>query len=71
MAKSSYSTESDAEFLRSLAQNDYMIDTNYLYAGKRLNAIASRLEYYANRMSHAMEIMENEIEHWRKSQDQD
>ncbi len=34
----------DAGFLRSLAQNDYMIDTRYLPAGARLLAIAHRLK---------------------------
>ena len=32
------------EFLRSLAQNDYMIDSKYLPAGVALNAIADLVE---------------------------
>lgn len=34
----------DALFLRSLAQNDYMIDGGFLPDGARLNDIAARLE---------------------------
>ena len=34
----------DATFLRSLAQNDYMIDQHYLPDGERLNRLADTLE---------------------------
>ena len=36
--------ESDVEFLRRLADNDYMIDQHYLDDGKRLLALALKLE---------------------------
>jgi hypothetical protein len=35
---------SDAEFLRYVAQNDYMIDQHYLPTGARLLAIAAEME---------------------------
>jgi len=35
---------SDAEFLRSIAQNDYMIDDGMLPTGRRLEQIAAKLE---------------------------
>jgi len=38
------SSSDDSEFLRNLAQNDYMINQHFLNDGKRLNEIASRLE---------------------------
>jgi hypothetical protein len=35
---------SDAEFLRYVAQNDYMIDQHYLPTGERLMQMAEALE---------------------------
>lgn len=35
---------SAAEFLRSLAQNDYMVDQYFLPEGERLNALADALD---------------------------
>ena len=72
MAKSSYLPEySDDEFLRHLAQNDYMIDQYFTRAGARILEIADKIESFNKRMSNAMEIMDNEMEHWRKNQNQD
>lgn len=34
----------NAEFLRSLAQNDYMIDNHFLDSGARLSELADALE---------------------------
>lgn len=62
---------SDAEFLRHLAQNDYMIDQFFTEAGYRLLEIAIKLEANDKHISRAMEMMDNEMEHWRKSQNQD
>lgn len=39
-----YAIMSDSEFLRSLAQNDHMIDGHFLPTGERLNAIAEALD---------------------------
>jgi len=38
---------SDADFLRSLAQNDYMIDKHVLPSGQRLMEIAHKLDIIA------------------------
>lgn len=40
----------DAEFLRYLAQNDYMIDQHFLPDGKRLLEIADNIDTYLDDM---------------------
>ena len=40
-----YTELDDAGFLRYLAQNDYMIDSNFLPEGANLNIVADRVEH--------------------------
>ena len=44
MSENPYSELDDASFLRYIAQNDYMIDGNFLPEGINLNNVADRIE---------------------------
>lgn len=40
--------EKPSDFLRSLAQNDYMIDNHYLPSGHTLHQIADHIDHLEN-----------------------
>ena len=55
----------EPEFLRSLAQNDYMIDQHFLDDGKRLNEIAdewARLKESEEQACWMMDLMANDTD---------
>jgi hypothetical protein len=51
----------DAEFLRSLAQNEYMIDQHFLPTGVRLNQIADAIDEFDEALTQIKEEVDRQI----------